>query len=313
MADSPEQSKSTAAPSTSQNERTSGIKNATIKGSIGNFVLVLFKLAAAKMANSPAMLADAIHSLSDFITDIIVLIFVNISGKPQDKSHEYGHGKYETLGSAIIGLALTAASIMLMVGSGSSLLDFFHGKVMPKPGIVALIAAIVSILVKEWLYQYTIRKARKLNSPAMVANAWHHRSDAISSIAAALGIGGAIVFGGKWTVLDPLACMIISFMLLKVSFDLLKGNIGELLDHALPEEIEQKILGVVTSFNEVCEPHNLRTRSIGTRSSIDLHIRMDGNLTVHRAHDVTLAIEHELKALLGDDTIINLHVEPIKN
>ena len=290
--------------------REKEIYKVTLVGSAGNVALLTFKFIAGVLGHSSAMIADAVHSLSDFLTDIVVLIFVKISAKPQDTSHDYGHGKFETFASFIIGLALVAAATGIIVAGGLKLVDWAGGAQLPAPGKLALWAALFSIAVKEGLYQYTARKGKKLGSQAVVANAWHHRSDALSSIGAALGIGGAILLGDRWTVLDPLASVIVGLVLVKVAVGLLKTSIGELTESSLPEDTEREIEGIIEEEHGVVEPHNLRTRRIGNRIAIEAHIRMDGDITLTEAHNRATAIEHRLKARFGDTTHITLHMEP---
>ena len=236
------------------------------------------------LGNSSAMIADAVHSLSDFVTDVVVLVFVGISAKPQDKSHDYGHGKFETIASFLIGLGLVAAATGIVVTGGMKLLAWWGGEALEAPGWIALWAALLSILVKELLYQYTARKGRRLDSQVMIANAWHHRSDALSSIGAAIGIGGAIWLGQRWTVLDPLASIVVGLMLVRVAWQLLKTSVGELTECSLPAETEQEIEAIIQSFPDVQEPHNLRTRRIGNRIAIEAHVRMDGSLPLNVVH-----------------------------
>ena len=292
--------------------REKEIYKVTLVGSAGNVALLTFKFIAGVMGHSSAMIADAVHSLSDFITDVIVLAFVHVSAKPQDVSHDYGHGKYETFASFIIGLALLAAATGIIIAGVVNVIDWLGGHELVSPGRLALVAALVSILVKEGLYQYTVRRGRKLDSQAMVANAWHHRSDAFSSIGAAVGIGGAILLGNRWAVLDPLASIVVGAMLVKVSITLLRSSVGELTEHSLSSDIEQEIEDIIRSFPDVSEPHNLRTRRIGTRIAIEAHIRMDGAMTLQDSHDLATQVEQKLKSRFGDDTHITLHVEPVK-
>ena len=206
------------------------IYKVTIVGSVVNFLLLLFKFFAGIVGHSAAMLADAVHSLSDFVTDIIVLVFVRLSSKPEDADHDYGHGKYETLATAIIGLCLFIVGLGILWNGAQSIWHVIQGGVLPRPGMLALVAAVVSIVSKEALYQYTVFKGRKLQSQAVVANAWHHRSDAFSSIGTLVGIGGAILLGDAWCVLDPIAAVVVSFFILKVSVKLLVPSMNELLE-----------------------------------------------------------------------------------
>ena len=294
-------------------ERERQIYRITLVGSAGNALLVVFKFVAGIIGHSAAMVADAVHSLSDFITDIIVLVFVSISAKPQDSSHDYGHGKFETLATLFISLALVAAAIGIIVSGARKLAAWLNGADLEAPGSLALWAAVISILMKEWMFRFTARKGRELDSPALKANAWHHRSDALSSIGAAVGIGGAVLLGGRWTVLDPLASIVVGAMLVKVAWEIMRPSLGELTDESLPEKTEEEILEVFHSFSDISEPHNLRTRRIGNRVAIEAHIRMDGNMTLQQAHEITSKIEGELKERFGSGTIVTLHMEPLKN
>ena len=229
-------------------KREREIYKVTIVGSVANAALMAIKFVAGILGHSSAMIADAVHSLSDFATDLIVLVLVHISAKPQDASHDYGHGKYETMASFIVGLALVAAATGIMMSGGSKLVDWFHGEQLQSPGRLALWAALLSILVKELLYQYTVRHGKHINSQALVANAWHHRSDALSSIGAAIGIGGAILLGDRWTVLDPIASIVVGLMLVKVAVTLLRSSMGELTESSLPADVEQEIESIICSF-----------------------------------------------------------------
>lgn len=292
--------------------REKEIYKVTLLGSFVNFLLVIFKFLAGIAGHSAAMLADAVHSLSDFITDVIVILFVRISNKPQDKSHDYGHGKYETLATALIGVALLGVGLGILWNGANEILAFLRGEQLRSPGMLALVAAAVSIVLKEILYQYTVRMGKKYNSQAVIANAWHHRSDALSSIGTAVGIGGAILLGPHWAVLDPVAAVVVSFFVVRVSIKLLIPCIDELLEKSLPENVEQEIEQIVLSVEGVTEPHHLRTRRIGNNYAIEVHVRMDGNITLYKAHETASAIEHKLKERFGEDTYMGIHVEPIK-
>jgi len=292
--------------------REKEIYKVTIVGSAGNVALLTFKFIAGVMGHSSAMIADAVHSLSDFITDVIVLAFVHVSAKPQDVSHDYGHGKYETFASFIIGLALLAAATGIIVSGVAKVIDWAGGEQLAAPGWLALVAAVVSIMVKEVLYQYTVRRGKRLDSQAMIANAWHHRSDAFSSIGAALGIGGAILLGNRWTVLDPLASVVVGGILVKVSIDLLRSSMGELTEHSLSSDVEKEIENIIRSFPDVSEPHNLRTRRIGNRIAIEAHVRMDGNTSLTAAHDRATAIEQAIRQRFGQQTHVSIHMEPTR-
>ena len=288
------------------------IYKVTLVGSVGNAILLTFKFVAGIAGNSSAMIADAVHSLSDFVTDILVLVFVSISAKPQDQSHDYGHGKFETIASFLIALALMAAATGIVVSGTMKFLSWLDGNELKTPGWIALWAALLSVAIKELLYQYTMHRARKLDSQVMVANAWHHRSDALSSIGAAIGIGLAIWLGQRWTVFDPLASIVVGLMLVKVAYELLKTSMGELTECSLPEEMENEIIEIILSFNDVGQLHNLRTRRIGNRIAIEAHVRMDGQLPLYVVHERATTIEQKLKERLGPTTHVSLHMEPMK-
>jgi len=285
----------------------------TLTGSLANFLLLVFKFVAGVLGHSSAMIADAVHSLSDFVTDVIVLLFINISSKPKDEGHDYGHGKYETLATTIIGIVLMCVGAGLFWDGANKVFGFyFGGEQLESPGKIALIAAIISILIKETLYRLTLYVGKKENSQAVIANAWHHRSDAFSSIGTTLGIGGAILLGDNWRVLDPIAAVIVSILIVKVAFQLVIPAINDLLEKSLPTEVEDKILSIINETPEVRNPHNLCTRRIGNDFAIEVHIRVDGQITVSRAHELTKEIESKLRLKFGPATHIVLHVEPIK-
>lgn len=292
--------------------RESGIYRVTIVGSIVNFMLLVFKFVAGVLGHSAAMVADAVHSLSDFVTDIIVIVFVRISSKPADSTHGYGHGKFETLATTIVGCVLLGVGIGICVNGVRDIIGLFRGELQPAPSMIALVAAAVSILFKEVLYQYTLFKGKNLCSQAVIANAWHHRSDAFSSIGALLGIGGAVLGGDRWHVLDPVAAVVVSLFIVKVAISILKNSLDELLEHSLSEEVEQEIVQIILSVEGVSSPHHLRTRRIGNNYAIEVHIRMNGDLSLFDAHRMTSVVERLLKERFGENTIVTIHTEPIK-
>ena len=292
--------------------REQEIYKVTIGGGVCNALLVAFKFIAGFLGNSSAMIADAVHSLSDFLTDILVIVFVRISAKPQDKDHDYGHGKYETIASFLIALGLGAVAVGIIVSGAKKFAAWLQGADLEAPGQIALWAALLSIVLKEVLFQYTIRRGKAIESQALVANAWHHRSDAISSIGAALGIGGALLLGDRWTVLDPIASIVVGAMLIKTTVDLLRGSMGELTECSLPEETEQEILDIIRTTPDISDPHNLRTRRIGNHIAIEVHVRMAGDTPLHEAHEKASFIERQLRERFGKKTHVNVHMEPVK-
>lgn len=291
--------------------REKEIYRLTIIGSIVNLILVIIKFIGGTLGRSSAMVADAIHSLSDFLTDIIVLVFVRISGKPQDETHDYGHGKYETLATLIIGAVLMFVGIKILIDNSLLISRAVNGEILPRPEMIALIVAAVSILAKEGLYHYTVFKGKSLNSKALVANAWHHRSDALSSIGTLIGISGAMFLGEKWRILDPIAAIVVSALIIKVAVDIMKPCLDELLERSLPAATENEISDIMTSTPGVKAMHHLRTRRIGNNIAIEAHIKMDKNLPLVDAHAIASEVENRLRDKFGRQTHIGLHMEPI--
>ena len=288
------------------------IYTTTIIGSIANFLLVLLKFVAGFIGNSAAMIADAVHSLSDFVTDVIVIVFVRFAHKPKDELYAYGYGKYETLATAIIGVLLFIVGSGILWDGGWKIYHYFADGTLPEPHIIAFYMALVSIAVKELLYRYTAAVGRAVKSQVVVANAWHHRSDAMSSIGTAVGIGGAIFFGDGFEILDPVAAIVVSFFIMKVAIQLIIPSLGELLEKSLPEEAQEQIRQIILSYPGVSEPHHLRTRRIGNTYAIDVHLRMDGDMPLRIAHDHVSAIERKIRAAFGMQTHISIHLEPVK-
>ena len=293
-------------------EREREIYKVTLAGSAVNIALTVFKFVAGILAHSSAMVADAIHSLSDLATDAVVLIFVRISSKPADKKHEYGHGKFETLAQAIVGVALMAVAVGIVYNGAKDIIAWIRGAELSKPGMLALWAAAASIVLKELTFRYTRHKGESLHSPALKANAWHHRSDALSSLGTLLGIGGSIILGNRWTVLDPIASLLVACFIANVAIKIFRESFGDLMEASLPEDVEKEILRIISSFDDVSDPHNLRTRRIGGHYAIEVHIRMDGNISLLLAHSRAHYIEKALKDEFGQDTHVVVHVEPTK-
>lgn len=292
--------------------REKEIYRITLWGSVVNILLTALKFAAGILGASAAMIADAVHSLSDLLTDFVVLLFVRISSRPADADHPYGHGKYETLATAIVAIALLAAGGVLLAEGIEKILSAIHGELLPMPGRIALWAALISIAAKELIYQLTMRVGRRVQSQALEANAWHHRTDALSSVATAAGIGGALLFGGKWAILDPIAAVMVSLFILVAAGKLLHGAIQELLEKRLPEEVEQEIRRIVAEDKDMSELHQLRTRRVGNVYSIDMHIRMPGNVSLYESHRHSMLLEQRLRERFGRDTLVSVHIEPFK-
>lgn len=284
----------------------------TIAGSIINILLLAFKFAAGILGHSAAMIADAIHSLTDFVTDAIVLVFVRLGSKPTDRDHDYGHGKYETLASAIIGVSLLVVGMMICYSGVTKTYHAMCGEPLQQPGFIALAAAVASVVLKEWAYRFTVRVGRRCHSEAVVANAWHHRSDALSSVGTTVGIGGAIILGDKWAVLDPLTAIVVSFFIMKAAWSVLSKAVGELTDGSLPKETEDEIEKIVSEDKDISVVHNLCTRRIGNRIAIEMHVRMPGETSLYVAHHHATEIEKRLKQRFGADAHISIHLEPVK-
>ncbi|MDD5070269.1 MAG: cation diffusion facilitator family transporter [Candidatus Omnitrophica bacterium] len=275
-----------------------------------NVILTLFKLAAGIFGKSTAMVADAFHSLSDFITDIVVLLGFKFVDKPKDKSHNYGHGKIETLVTVFIGAALFFVGVRVFFVGARRIFSFLQGEIITSPEWIAFSAAAVSVIAKEGLYRYTIKVGKAISSQAVIANAWHHRSDSFSSIATMIGIGGAIFLGDKWNVLDPIAAVIVSFFIIKTSVNISVAGFNELMESSLSDDVEDKILNTIRSVDGVLSPHDLKTRSIGHYIAIDLHVDVDKNLTIVEAHRIATNVENKVKESFGEETLISVHIEP---
>ncbi len=294
----------------STNQRLRAIYRVTFIGLVVNLVLAAGKLAAGLIGRSGAMIADAVHSFSDMITDVVVLVFAKLSAKPEDATHNFGHGKYETLATVIISLFLAGVGVGILWDSIGAIVRAVRGEWLPRPGLVALIAAVVSIVVKELLYQYTVREGRRLESPSVVANAWHHRSDALSSIGTFIGIGCAYFLGEKWRVADPVVAAIVSLFIFKIAYDLIRDGFGELLERSLPADVEQEMRDIIVHSPEVHDLHALRTRRIGSVMAVDVHIRVDGSMEVERSHILVADIKRRLRERFGDRIIATIQVEP---
>ena len=288
------------------------IYRVTLAGSVINVLLLLCKFVAGILGHSAAMIADAVHSLTDFVTDIIVLVFVRLSSKPRDANHEYGHGKYETLASVLIGFSLFLVGVMICYDGLVKIYRAICGEELAQPGMVALAAAVVSIVLKEWAFRFTRRVGRRVGSEAVVANAWHHRSDALSSVGTFFGIGGAILLGQKWAVLDPIAALVVSVLIIKAAIALIKPAMDELMEKSLPDEVENEIRRIAGSVAGVSEVHHLMTRNIGSHIAMEMHVRMRGDMTLYESHLHATEIERKLRARFGAGTHIGLHVEPLK-
>lgn len=290
--------------------RSKEARKITLIGFFVNAILTVFKLFAGIIGNSGAMVADAVHSLSDFLTDIVVLIGFKFTSKPEDKCHNYGHGKYETIATVVISVILAFVGYQILKSGIINILLVIKGGTFQTPGIIALIAALISIVSKELLYRYTIIAGKKINSSAIIANAWHHRSDAFSSIGTMLGIGSAIVLGDKWIILDPIASIIVSLFIFKVSYDILIPSLNELAEKSLSQEERKKVEGILKEAHSVLDYHKLRMRRVGNKVVIEAHILVDEHLNIKDAHNIAVEVENRIKSSFSSDSIITIHIEP---
>lgn len=290
--------------------RTNKITFVTLVGSVVNAALTAFKIVAGIIGHSAAMVADGVHSLSDLLSDVVVLVFVRISGKGRDKNHDYGHGKFETFATLIISLMLLMVGANLMSSGIASIKKILGGESVEAPGMIALWAALLSIVSKEILYRYTAVQGRKLDSPMMVANAWHHRSDALSSVGSLLGIGGAILLGDKFVILDPLAGCVISIFIIVMAVRMSIPAIKELLDVSLPDEMEDEIERTAKGVPGVVDLHELKTRREGPGIVLEGHLVLHSDISLEQAHSISKQVERALRDRFGDSTQISLHLEP---
>ncbi len=290
--------------------REKAIQRVTVLGAAVNTMLTAIKILAGIFGRSAAMVADGVHSLSDLLSDFVVLVFTHISSKGRDKGHSFGHGKFETLATSLVSLLLIVVGAKMMASGIESIIAVFSGEVLPRPGYIALAAALISIVAKEIIYRMTAKVGEDYGSQVVIANAWHHRSDALSSIGSLLGIGGAIVLGEKWTVLDPIVSCCISVAIIIVALKIGMPALSELLDASLPEAVEAEIVRIAESVDGVMDIHDLKTRKNGVSVIIEAHILVDASLSIVEAHDVSSRVEDALTARFGPETQVSIHVEP---
>lgn len=290
--------------------REKAIRRVTVLGAAVNTMLTAIKILAGIFGRSAAMVADGVHSLSDLLSDFVVLVFTHISSKGRDKGHSFGHGKFETLATSLVSLLLIVVGAKMMASGIESIIAVFSGEVLPRPGYIALAAALISIVAKEIIYRMTATVGEDYGSQVVIANAWHHRSDALSSIGSLLGIGGAIVLGEKWTVLDPIVSCCISVAIIIVALKIGMPALSELLDASLPEAVEAEIVRIAESVDGVMDIHDLKTRKNGVSVIIEAHILVDASLSIVEAHDVSSRVEDALTARFGPETQVSIHVEP---
>jgi len=295
------------------NSRQKEASKVTLVGCAGNTILAGIKFVAGIFGNSSAMIADAIHSMSDIGTDLITLVAIRISSKPKDKNHKYGHGKVETLAAAFMGFAILVVGLGVLVNAIGLLIGHYRNQPLESPGLIAFLVAITSVAIKEFLFRYTVHVGNKVSSKVVLANAWNHRSDALSSIAATLGIGGAVFLGPGFAVLDTIAAVVVSFLIIKVAAFMIKDSLLELIETSLPKHVETEILHLVQSVDGVQNPHDLKTRRVGNDIAVDVHICVRSNLNIQEAHKIAVEVEQCICKKYGTDTHISIHTEPLTN
>lgn len=290
-------------------QRNSEEKRCTLVGMTSDVCLSALKIVTGIIGHSSAILADGIHSISDTVTDALVYAMVRLSGKGADERYRYGRGKYETLAAFLISILLVVVALGLMAEGVKDIWGSFHGETLERPHTIALVVGIIAVMVKEGLYQYTRLTGKKTGSSALKAYAWHHRADALSTAATLLGVAGAMFLGERWRILDPLAAIAVSVLILVLAYRLGRPAVEELLEVALPRDEQDRIAAIVNSTPGVKAFHNLRTRRNGNLRVVDIHIKVDGDLSVSRSHDITRLIERQLGEELGE-VMTNIHVEP---
>ena len=286
------------------------IRHVTWVGFWVNSLLMVLKIAFGLYGHSDALVADGVHSVSDFATDLIVLVFVGIAYKKADNAHPYGHGKFETFASLLIAAILFLVAIGIGISGVQTIISATNGETLPRPDIWTLIIALISILSKELLFRYTDRTGRKINSSSLIANAWHHRSDAISSVATLLGVSAGYFLGDAWRIADPIASILIAVFIAISAIQIGLPSVNELLEKSLPPSEVGKVAATIAGVAGVKAYHRLRTRRNGHSLIIDTHIKVDPTINVAAGHDIATSVELALRKKFGPDIITNIHVEP---
>lgn len=276
-----------------------------------NLLLVFLKIFGGILGRSGALVTDGVHSASDLVSDAIVLVSLKISRRKADSGHPYGHGKFETFATMLVGMMLVLAGVIFFIDGMEKTWGAFHGRPLPRPEYLALIIALLSIIVKEIIYRYTRYWGERIKSAAVVANAWHHRSDALSSIATLVGIAGAMFMGSHFRVLDPIAAMLIAVYIIIVGLKIVRPAVSELLETSLPSATVESMMKVVLSSGGVLECNRFLSRRNGHRCIIDMSIKVNPHISVVEGHDIATRVEAALKRNFGRDMIVNIHVEPI--
>lgn len=278
-------------------------------GMTSDVCLSIMKIGTGIIGHSSAILADGIHSISDTVTDALVYAMVRLSSKGVDERYRYGRGKFETLAAFLISILLVVVAMGMLLASIKDVWAAVNGVMLERPHNIALIVGIIAVIVKEGLYQYTRLTGIKTGSQALKAYAWHHRADALSTAATLLGVAGAMFLGEHWRILDPIAAIAVSLLILILAYRLGRPAVEELLEVSLPDEEKETISAIITNTPGVKAFHNLRTRRNGNLRVVDCHVKVDGELSVAQSHEITREIERQLSDAL-DEVMTNIHVEP---
>ena len=275
---------------------------------IVNLLLSLFKIIAGILARSGAMISDAVHSASDVFSTFIVIIGVKIAGKQSDEKHQYGHERLECVASLILAIILSITGLFIGIGGMNKIINGNYGD-LEIPGVLALVAAVVSIGVKEWMYWYTRAAAKKINSGALMADAWHHRSDALSSVGAFLGIFGARL---GFPILDPIASVAICIFIIKAAVDIFKDAIDKMIDKSCDEETEEGIRSLIKTQDGVMRIDKLRTRLFGAKVYVDVEIAADGAQTLTESHEIAQRVHDQIEKTYPTVKHCMVHVNPME-
>ncbi len=297
-------------PETLPEELLHAGKKVTYAGMAVNLILVVLKFLAGVVGSSSALVADAVHSASDFLTDFGVIVGLMFISKPADNTHAYGHGRVETAITLLMGLAIIVTGLGLMRTGVYAVIQSFGGVFPERPGLIALVIGFVSIVSKEALFHYTRIVARKSGSTALEANAWHHRSDAFSSVGTVIGVGGAILLGDRWTVLDPAAALFVSVLVIKVGIDVGWSAFRELTDESISMKAVADISATMMNVGGVLGTHKLRTRTLGRYITVDAHVQVDPSLTVCEGHEIATDVERSVRNAHKNVAFVTIHIEP---
>ena len=275
-------------------------------GIVVNVILTIFKMIAGIVSNSSAMVSDAVHSFSDVASTVVVMLGIKAAAKEKDRKHQYGHERMESLAALILSFFLILTAIGIGIDGIDKIRIGMKGG-LATPGILALIAALVSIVVKEWMYWYTRAAAKKIKSAALLADAWHHRSDSLSSIGSFIGIAGARI---GFPILDPIASLVICALIFKVAIDIARNAANQMVDRSCSEEIEKEITQIALEQDGVRSVDSLRTRMFGSKFFVDIEIAVDGNLSIYEGHDIAELVHDEIEDHFSDAKHCMVHVNP---